>query len=139
MKAWSLLALRASTGLLLLIWALVRLAATDAAIGVSDKYYFGLASSAMLQYVLGVVQVLLALAVIFGLFRRVSYPLQAIWLGLGALFVWKSIIDPLGIVFGQDNVQILFFPSLTVFIATLVLLAFKDEDRLALDRRFGSP
>lgn len=137
MKAGTLLALRVSTGLLLLIWGLVRVGATEAAIGVSDKYYFGLLSSATLQYVLAALQIALALLVILGLFRRVAYPLQAIWLCLGALFIWQSIVDPLGLIFGQENVQILFFPSLTVAVATLVMLAFRDEDRLSLDVRFG--
>ena len=135
MKAISLLLLRVSTGLLLPIWAIVRLAATDQAIGVSDKYYFGLVSNEAMQIGLGIVQLALGLAVIAGLFRRIAYPLQAVWLGLGALFVWTSIVDPLGIVFGQDNVNILFFPSLTVFVATLVLIAFRDEDTASLDAR----
>lgn len=138
MKAISLLLLRISTGLLLIIWAMVKLAATDAAIGVSDKYYFGLLSSEAVQIGLGALQLLLGVAVIAGIFRRIAYPVQAVWLGLGALFVWQSIIDPLGLMFGQDNVQILFFPSLTVFFATLVLLAFRDEDTISADAARGA-
>ncbi len=138
MKAISLLLLRISTGLLLIIWAMVKLAATDAAIGVSDKYYFGLLSSEAVQIGLGALQLLLGVAVIAGIFRRIAYTAQAVWLGLGALFVWRSIIDPLGLMFGQDNVQILFFPSLTVFFATLVLLAFRDEDTISVDAARGA-
>lgn len=137
MKAYSLLFLRATTGLLLVVWAMVRLGGTEHAIAISDKYYYGLASNETTQYVLGGLQLLLGLAIVLGLLRRFVYPIQAVVLGIGALAVWPSLIDPLGLVFGQDNVNILFFPSSTVFAATLVMLAFRDDDALSLDVRLG--
>lgn len=135
MKSISLMLLRVGLGLLILIWAVVKLAATDASIGVSDKYYGGLLSDPTLQIVLGALQAALALLVIAGLFRRVAYPAMTLLLGVGMLAVWPSIVDPLGLIFGQDNVQVLFFPSLIVFFGTLVMLAFRDEDMLSLDAR----
>lgn len=56
--------------------------------------------------------------------------------GLTLIGVWRSIVDPWG--WYLDGTNALFFPSLIVFAATLVLLAFRDEDRLALDGRFGA-
>ncbi|GGD03648.1 hypothetical protein [Pyruvatibacter mobilis] len=138
MKSVSLMLLRVGIGLLILIWAIIKLAATEAAIGVSDTYYGGILSDPTLQIVLGALQAVLAVAVIVGLFRRVTYPAMAALIGIGILPIWQSIVDPLGVIFGQDNVQILFFPSLTVFFATLVMLAFRDEDTLSLDARRGA-
>ena len=138
MKPVSLLLLRISLGLLIVIWAMVKLGAPEAAIGVSDTYYGGLLSNGTLQFGLGIVQLVLGVLVIAGAFRRIAYPLMIVWLGLGALAVWKSIIDPLGLVFGQDNVQILFFPSLTVAFATLVMAAFRDHDTLSIDAKRGA-
>jgi hypothetical protein len=138
MKSVSLMLLRVGIGLLILIWAIIKLAATEAAIGVSDKYYGGILSDPTLQIALGALQAALAVAVIVGLFRRVTYPAMAALIGIGILPIWQSIVDPLGVIFGQDNVQILFFPSLTVFFATLVMLAFRDEDTLSLDARRGA-
>jgi hypothetical protein len=41
------------------------------------------------------------------------------------------VIDPWGWVFSGSNA--LFYPSLIIFAASLLLIAFRDEDRLALD------
>ena len=112
---------------------MVRIGGTEKAIAISERYYYGLTSSEAIQYVLGGLQLALGVAVLLGLFRRVVYPVQAVVLGIGGLAVWKSIIDPLGFLFGAGNVNILFFPSITVFAATLVLLAFRDEDSVSLD------
>ncbi|MEP0067806.1 hypothetical protein [Pyruvatibacter sp.] len=133
MKSISLLLLRVGLGLLILIWAMVKLGAPEAAIGVSDKYYGGMLSGETLILVLGIAQALLGLLVILGLFRALAFPAMVIVLGLGAAAVWPSLIDPLGLIFGEDNVQILFFPSLIVFFGTLVMFAFRDQDTLSLD------
>lgn len=138
MKPVSLLLLRVSLGALIIIWAMVKIAAPDAAIGVSDKYYGGLLSNGTMQFALGIVQLTLGVLVVGGAFRRIAYPLMIVWLGFGALAVWKSIIDPLGVIYGQDNVQILFFPSLIVFFATLVVYAFRDDDTLSIDAKRGA-
>ncbi len=37
----------------------------------------------------------------------------------------------------RETSQILFFPSLGIAAATLVLLAFRDEDTLSLDAKFA--
>lgn len=138
MKAVSLLFLRVATGLLLVLWGLIKLAEPAAAIGVSDKYYGGLVSMEMIQAPWGGLQILTGLCVILGLMRRIAYPLQAVMLCLGALAIWKYLLDPFGMyLLSRDDSQILFFPSLCVAAATLVIWAFRDEDRLALDVRFA--
>ena len=53
--------------------------------------------------------------------------------GATLLAVWKSVVDPLGLVFA--GAQLLFHPSLIVFAAALVLWAFRDDDATALDAR----
>ncbi len=138
MKAASLLFLRVATGLLLVLWGLIKLAEPAAAIGVSNKYYGGVVSMDLIQAPWGALQVLTGLLVILGLLRRIVYPLQAAMLCLGALAIWKYLLDPFGMyLLSRDDSQILFFPSLCVAAATLVIWAFRDEDRLSLDARFG--
>ncbi|HBS30938.1 MAG TPA: hypothetical protein DEA40_04240 [Parvularcula sp.] len=135
MKAWLLLFLRASTGALLIIWGLIKARAPETAIHVSDKYYDGLLSAAALQAPLGWAQALLGLLVILGVFRRIVYPLQAIVLVAGALAIWKYLVDPLGLyLLTEETRQVLFFPSTTVAVAALILIAFKADDALTLDR-----
>lgn len=94
MKSRSLLLLRISLGLLLVIWGLDKLVNVE-----------------------------------YGL----TYPLQLVINGATLLGVWKSILDPWGWYMKGGNA--LFYPSLIIFAGSLVLLAFRDEDRLVVGRR----
>jgi hypothetical protein len=50
------------------------------------------------------------------------------------LSLWRYLPDPLGLyLMSKEDSQILFFPSITVAAACLVLLAFRDDDRLSVD------
>lgn len=136
LKPFSLLLLRLGTGLLLSIWAVVKIMAPDKAVGLSEKYYGGMLSLDALQMPLGVLQFALGLLVVVGLFRKTVYPVQAVVLGVGLLAVGKYILDPLGLyLLTPDTAQLLFFPSLALFAAALVLMAFRDEDTWSLDRK----
>ncbi len=137
MKPILLLMLRVSTGALLVIWGLIKAKAPEAAIGVSEKYYGGALSAEALQAPLGWGQALLGVLVILGALRVVTYPLQAAVLVAGAAAIWKYLADPLGLyLLSEETRQVLFFPSTTVAVASLMLLAFKSDDRFALDRVF---
>ncbi len=130
MKIWSLLALRISLGGLLGFWGIDKLVNTAHSIHVSDHFYFGVLSSPIVMYVVGTGQILLSILIILGLYKKYTYPLQTIILGIGALAVWKSIIDPWG--WYLEGTNVLFYPSLIIFAASWVLLAFKDQDTLVL-------
>ena len=137
MKAISLLILRVSTGLLLIVWALVRLGAPEIGANVSDKYYGGLGNAAMIQTIWGIALLVIGVLCILGLWRKYSYAAQAVVLVTGALAIWKYLLDPLGLyLLTRETSQILFFPSLGMAAATLVLLAFRDEDTLSVDAKW---
>lgn len=73
--------------------------------------------------------------VAIGLFRRVTLPIQAIVLVAGAAAIWRYLLDPLGLyLLDAESRQVLFFPSLGMAAASLLLLAFQDEDKYSLDR-----
>lgn len=138
MKAWSLLFMRVATGLLCVIWGLIRIG--DPAIGaqVNGKYYGGILSGAAAQYIWGGFLLLVGLLTVLGLLRRYVYPAQAAILCMGALALWKYLIDPLGLwLLDRESSQVLFFPSLGMAAATLVLIAFREDDRIALDTRLN--
>ncbi len=138
MKAITLLMLRVSTGLLLVIWGVVRLASPDMGAHVSQKYYAGLGQSATIQMIWGIALVVIGMLCILGLWRRYSFAAQAVVLVVGAVSIWKYLLDPFGLyLLTRETSQILFFPSLGMAAAALVLLAFRDEDRLSLDVKFG--
>ena len=138
MKSLLLLLLRLSTGLLLVAWGLVKIAAPTAATKVSDHYYSGMLSADALQLPLGVAEVFVGLLVCLGLLRKFVYPIQAAVLVFGALAIWRYILDPLGLyLLTEETRQLLFFPSFCVAVASLILLAFKEDDALSLDRKLG--
>lgn len=134
-KAASLLLLRIGTGLLLVLWGVLRVLSPAAGPGLAAKYYGGFLDLQILQIGFGAAEVIIGLLVVVGLFRRVSYLLQALILVPGAIVLWRYLLDPMGLyLLEKESSQILFFPSITIAAATLVLLAFRDEDRWSLDQ-----
>jgi uncharacterized membrane protein YphA (DoxX/SURF4 family) len=135
MKPLLLLALRLTTGALLIVWGTIKVMEPARAIRVSEGLYGGALSAEVLQTPLGAAEIALGALVALGLFRRVVYPLHALVLIAGALALWKYILDPLGAwLLTPETRQYLFFPSSTVAVASLLLIAFMAEDRIALDR-----
>ncbi len=138
-KAGSLLLLRIGTGLLLVLWGALRVMTPAAGPGLATKYYAGFMGMQAVQIAYGVGEILVGSLVVLGLFRRAAYPLQALILVSGALLLWRYLLDPLGVyLLDEASSQILFFPSITVAAATLVLIAFRDEDRWSLDQRLSA-
>lgn len=135
-KAASLLLLRTGTGLLLVLWGGLRVMSPAAGPGLSTRYYGGFLDLQGLQIGFGVAEVIIGLLVVVGLFRRISYLLQALILVPGAIVLWRYLLDPMGMyLLDKESSQILFFPSITIAAASLVLLASRDEDRWSLDHR----
>ena len=132
-KVYSLLFLRVSLGLLMLVWGADKLATPAHGVAVAERVYLGLGASAALMPALGAPQLALGGLVIAGVARRATYPVLLAVTGLTLLGVRRSVLDPWGWVLEGTNA--LFFPSLIVFAGALVLQAFRAEDRLVLVRR----
>ena len=138
MKAISLLMIRVATGLLLVMWGLIKAMAPAAAIHVSDTFYHGLLSMHALQMPLGFAEIALGLLVVVGVGRAVVLPVQAVVLGVGLAAIWKYVLDPFGMYLVPAAAkEPLFFPSIAVFASSLVQIAFREYDRIALDRLFA--
>ena len=133
MRETSLLFLRISLGILMVVWGLDKLVNVEHGVRVSEAFYLGIFTAPVLLQIFGALQVLLGLLIIIGLWRGIIYPLLALITGVTALGVWKSIIDPWGWVLEGSNA--LFYPSLIILAGSLVVWAFQKEDTLALDRR----
>lgn len=136
-KAGSLLLLRAGTGLLLVVWGALRVSSPATGPGLADKYYGGLLDAPLVQSGFGSAEIAIGLLVVAGLFRRMAYVGQALILVPGTIALWRYLLDPLGLyLLDREASQILFFPSITVAAATLILLAFREDDRWSADRIF---
>ncbi len=133
MKRWGLCLLRASTGWLLVVWGLDKLVNVEHGQRVADAFYLGIGSQALLQNIFGVLETVLGLLVVVGLWRKWTYPLMSIVVAGTALAVWKSIIDPWGWFLEGSNA--LFYPSLIIVGAAVTLWGLMDEDTMTLDAK----
>jgi putative oxidoreductase len=136
MKRWSLLLTRISVGWLLVLWGLDKLVNVDHSVAVAETYYFGVGSQVLVLNALGVLETLLGILVVLGLLRRFAYPVMVVVLGVTAIGVRNSIIDPWG--WFLEGTTVLFYPSLIILAAALVLWGFRDEDSISLDARRGA-
>lgn len=132
LKQITLLMLRVSVGWLLVIWGADKVFNTAHGMAVANKFYFGLFATESLLLIAGLLQVLVGLAVVVGFARRWVYPVQILLNGASLLVVFKSVIDPWGWAFTGTNA--LFYPSLIIFSASLLLLAFRDDDKWVMDK-----
>jgi len=135
MKAKSLLLLRISLGLLMVVWGLDKIVNTEHGSKVAEHFYFGILSGPGAITVLGYLQVALGGLTILGLLRKFAYPAVLVITVITALAVWKSIVDPWGWMFEGTNA--LFFPSFIIAAGAWVLMAFRDEDTLSIDHKRG--
>jgi putative oxidoreductase len=132
MQTKSLLLLRISLGLLLVIWGIDKLVNVKHGLDVSEHFYFGAFNSTLLLQAFGVLEIASGVLIILGVARRWVYPILLAVTGVTLLGVWRSVIDPWG--WWLEGANVLFYPSLIVFASSVVLWAFRDEDRLALAR-----
>lgn len=101
-------------------------------LAVANKFYFGFLAAESALQIAGVLQILIGLAVVAGLARRWAYPVQLLLNSASLLAVFKSVLDPWGWFFTGSNA--LFYPSLIIFAASLLLIAFREDDTWVLDR-----
>ena len=131
MKHWSLLLLRLTLGALLVWWGLDKLVNVEHGVEVAQHFYFGVGTSRPFLHAFGVFQTALGFLIMLGWGRRWTHPLLLLITGVTLVGVWRSVVDPWGWLFEGSNV--LFYPSAIIFAGALVLWAFRDSDRLALD------
>lgn len=135
MKRWGLFALRVATGWLLVIWGLDKLVNVEHGVRVADTYYLGIGSHVAFLQVLGVLQILLGLLVVVGLWRKLTYPVAFAVLGVTAVAVWESVLDPWG--WWLEGANALFYPSVIIAAGAAVLWGTQAEDELTLDAAIG--
>ena len=131
MKAIALTALRVSLGLFVGVWGVDKLVHPAHGAKVATIFYGGLLSAESLMPLLGAAECILALLVVLGLWRRVAYPALALVTGTTLLGVWRSIVDPWSLALAGGNV--VFFSSLPLCAAALLLWTFTNDDLQTLD------
>ena len=120
--------LRVSIGYLLVIWGVDKLVNPAHGLAVSDHFYLGVLTVPGLMPVFGVAELILGGLVIVGVWRRYTYPVVVIIAAITAAGVWRSIADPWG--WYLQGANALFYPSLIILAASLVLLADEWHDSI---------
>lgn len=126
MSRTALTILRVSIGYLLVIWGVDKLVSPAHGIAVSDRFYLGVFTFPELMPVFGVAELILGGLVILGIWRRYTYPVVVAIAAVTAAGVWRSIVDPWG--WYLQGANALFYPSLIILAASLVLLAEEWQD-----------
>ncbi len=137
MKAISLLLLRLSTGIYLILWGLIKLTAAEKANSLSDAFYGGLISGDMINLGLGSLQVIVGALVALGLARTFSYTAQLIWYLAGLAPIIFYILDPFGKYLVESS-RLTWFPSTTLLFASMIIIAFREYDTISIDAKRGN-
>jgi putative oxidoreductase len=137
LKPFTLAFVRVSVGLLIVLWGIDKIVDVDHAVAVSDSFYLGLFSAPLVLQAFGVLQTALGAAMVVGWRGRWVYPAVIVINGVSLLAVWRSIIDPWG--WFLEGTNVFFFPSLLIFAASLLVLAWRDRDVYSLDGARNGP
>jgi putative oxidoreductase len=134
--ALALLILRFFLGIFLLQWAIEKLVLPSATIRIAQSFY-GLSLSVGASYVLGVAELILSLALLFGVYRTISYGLSLLVHTVTVLVSWRQLFDPFGFAKVGNHLWIATWPTWGGF-AALFLLRHWDAytfDAWRQDRR----
>lgn len=123
-----LLALRISLGAFLLQWSVEKFVAPNLSAGIGKRFY-GIDLSGSVITVVGLAELALSLALLAGIWHRVTYGTALVIHLISVLVSWQQLIDP----FKQGNH--LFAASIPVLIGFVALYALRDLDRYSLDGR----
>ena len=127
----SLLILRLSLGLFLLLWALEKFILPQTTEQIWASFYQIPISGAIIT-ILAVLQTILAIALIVGFLRPVTY---GIALGINAItFIstWRQLLDPWGLASGE-SVNHLFLAGIPVLAGFIALYLLHPWDRWSID------
>lgn len=126
----ALLVLRITLGIFLLQWGLEKFIVPKATIGIFSHFY-GLEISSAITPVLGVGQCLVALGVLLGFQRRISYALAIAIHSVSVLATWQSLVDPFGLFF--QGTSHLFMTGVPVLAGFWLIYYLRDFDTRSMD------
>lgn len=137
----SLLFLRVTTGFLLVWSGLDKLVRASTPFAVYRHFEVDAATGAILGLATGGAQLVIGVLCVIGLWRRAALPLQALINGFTAASVWWAIVDPWRwYVTGVDRIvfnSAVFYPTSITFASCVLLIVFRRQDTMALDRLMG--
>ena len=117
---WSLLALRLTIFLVMLIWTFDKFMNPGHAAKVYENFYFIGGMESMAIFMIGLVEIVILLGFIAGLFKKHTYGLVLLLHAISTLSSYKQYLAP------YDGVNILFFAAWPMLAACLALYLLRD-------------
>lgn len=127
---FALALLRVALGLFLLVFGLAKFIIADTNVAIHQHLY-GVSASRAAVYALGALEVLLAIAIIAGAFRRWSYAIGFLAHGATTVATARLILDPWGLLSGEP--QQLYLAAVPVLAAFAALYLLRDLDCFSFD------
>ena len=124
--AFSLLFMRLSVFLVMLVWTLDKFFNPKHAINVYENYYLISGIDHNVIYVLGFLEILLILAFLMGLFKKWTYGAVLILHGISTVSSFKAYIAP------YEKGHILFFAAWPMLAACFSLFSLRDLDTMGV-------
>lgn len=112
----ALLVLRLGAGVFLLLFGVDKLVAPVMAFEVFQRFY-GLSVSGALVQAAGALEILLAVAILAGLWKTLSYGLGLALHAVSTLVTYRELLVP----FGENHLFLAAIPALAAFIALFLL------------------
>ncbi len=126
----ALLLLRCSVFLVMVMWTADKFIHSDHAVKVYEKYYFLSGIGITTMFVVGGLEILLLLAFLAGVWRRVSYGLVTLIHAVSTFSAFKMYLTP------GEPYHLLFFAAWPMLAACVALYLLREHDTLFT---FNSP
>jgi putative oxidoreductase len=127
--AIGLLILRFFLGIFLLQWSVEKLFLPSATIRIAQNFY-NLSLPAWGSYALGIAELILSLALLFGAYRTISYGLSLLVHTVTVVVSWRQLFDPFGFAKVGNHLWISTWPTWGAFAA---LFLMRDWDVYTVD------
>lgn len=117
---WSLLTLRLGVFIVMIMWTLDKFINPGHSIKIFDKFYGVSGLSDMIPYLIGTIQLILMIAFVMGIKKRLTYGAIFIMHGLSTLSSFNQYLDGFN--------HLLFFAAWPMWAACFTLYLLRDQD-----------
>lgn len=117
---WSLLSLRLGVFIVMIMWTLDKLINPGHSAKIFEKFYGISTSSDVVPYILGAIQLILMLAFVAGIKKRITYGIVFVMHGISTLSSFNQYFDAFN--------NLLFFTAWPMWAACFTLYLLRDQD-----------
>ncbi len=120
----SLLCLRLSVFVVMLMWTIDKFVRPEHAAAVYEHFYFIGGLTQQSAAVIGALELLLLSAFVLGYQKRISYGIVLVIHGVSTLSSWQQYLSPF------EDSNLLFFAAIPMLAACFTLYLLREQDRL---------